>query len=226
MGRSSRPLHAGLTYHVTARGNGRRAVFFDDADRRHLLMLLDQVVRQRGWFVETYCLMSNHLHLVVRTPEADLSDGMRDMLRRHALRLNARESQTGHVFGQRYHCRVVVRDRHHLELFRYLALNPVRAGLRRTAGEYEWSAHRALLALDPCPPLLDASLAPFDGDRRRYAAFVAEGGSSYLTDLVADGAPSRLRDARAAGFSQREMAHALGVGTSTIGRRLGRAATR
>ncbi len=219
MPRPSRPLGAALTYHVTARGNDRRSIARDDADRRRLLERLAGVAAARGWRVSSHCLMPNHLHLLLRTPEPDLSDGLRELLGGHARAFNDRHERVGHLFQGRFHCRVVVRDAHHLELHRYLARNPVAAALCATPEEYPWSAHAALLGISPAPPFLDTSLAAFAGDRLRYAAFVAAG-TTHLADLIGDGTTERLRAALDAGFSQRQLAAHLGLHQSSISRRL------
>jgi putative transposase len=219
MARAPRPLAPGLTYHVTARGNERQAIARDDADRRFLLARLGEVGVRRGWVVGHFCLMPNHLHLLVRTPEPDLSDGMRELLGHHARCFNDRWDRVGHLFQGRFHTRLVVRDAHHLELHRYLARNPVAAGLCAEPEAYRWSAHAALLGLAPAPRFLDTSLEAFGGSRERYAAFVATG-RAFLLDLLGDGSPERLRAARDAGFSQAEIARALGVSQPTIHRRL------
>ena len=219
MPRGPRPLAPGLTYHVTARGNERRAIARDDADRQFLLARLTDVAVRRAWLVASHCLMPNHLHLLVRTPDPDLSDGMRELLGHFARRFNDRHDRVGHLFQGRFHTRVVVRDAHRLELHRYLARNPVAAGLCAVPEAYRWSAHTALLGLTPAPLFLDTSLEAFAGSRERYAAFVAAG-TTFLADLLGDGSPERLRAAADAGFTQRQIASALGLHQSSIARRL------
>ncbi len=167
MPRRPRPLAAGLTYHLTARGNERRAIFVDDRDRRRFLGLLGEVAGSLDWLAESYCLMPNHVHVIVRTPEPDLSDGMHDILGRYARGFNDRYGRVGHLFEKRFDSRVVADDAYHREVLRYVALNPVRAKLCARAGEYPWSAHGALAGTAPAPSWLDRSLAAFDGDAER-----------------------------------------------------------
>lgn len=222
MGRTQRDAQPEAVHHVTTRGNEQREVFRDDADRRGFMTALGDVVGVRGWELGTYCLMPNHVHLVVRTPDGDLSDGMRDLLSAHARSFNGRHERVGHLFSGRFHSCVVLRDAHHSELYRYVALNPVRAGLVDDPASFPWSAHAALAGLGEAPAFLRRDLEPFDGDPARYAGFVAEGiaGDSLLTALVADGRPERLRAAVDAGFSQAVIAAVLGLTQSTVSRRL------
>ncbi|MCW3009880.1 MAG: hypothetical protein JWO90_284 [Solirubrobacterales bacterium] len=220
MPRPPRELQPGATYHVTSRGNERKAIARDDADWRVLTDLLAATVRKRGWRVLTYCFMPNHLHLVVRTPEPDLSDGMREALGDYARRFNLRHERTGHLFQGRFHAGEVVSDAHAMELHRYVALNPVRAGLVAVPERWAWSAHLPFLGLAPPPAFLDRSLEPFDGNVDDYAGFVAGASRSHLLDLLGPGTPDRLELARASGFSQRQIAAELGVGEDAVKRRL------
>ena len=220
MARRPRHLVPSGTYHVTSRGNERRSIFRDDADRRRFSALLGRIGAEREWSITTYCWMPNHVHLLVRPPCADLSDGMQELLGSYARWHNDRHGRVGHLFQGRFHARAVVREAHHRELFRYLALNPVRAGLVRRPEAFAWSAHTALLGVTKPPPFLDPVLEPFEGDCGRYARFVADASGDSLRDLLGDGSAERLRAALDAGFSQARIARALGCSRATVGRRL------
>jgi putative transposase len=167
MPRSLRPEVADGIHHVTARGNGRQTVFRDVADRRTFLRLLHEVIERFDWEVLTYCLMSNHVHLLVMTPKPNLGAGMQRLNGRYAQRFNNRHRRTGHVWQGRYHSTLVERDAHLLETIRYIARNPVRSGLCERAEEWRWSAHRALAGLEP---------AGFVAVRRTLEYFAAYGG--------------------------------------------------
>ncbi len=221
MPRRLRPLIAGTTYHVTTRGNEQRPIARDDADWRHLAGFLDRVVLTRGWSIQSSCFMPNHLHLVVRTPEADLSDGMREVLGDYARDFNDRHDRSGHLFQGRFYSGEITSDAHHEEVLRYVALNPVRAGLAAAPELHRWSAHAALLGDAEKPTFLDASLPPFGGDVDAYASFVRDGSDSYIEDLIGHGGADRLRLAMTAGFSQREIGEALGVPQQTVSQRAG-----
>jgi putative transposase len=175
----ARPLRIevpGALYHVTARGNARQAIFLDDDDRRSFLQRLGHVALARRWRCLAYCLMTNHYHLLVETPRADLSQGMHSLNAAYAQRFNTRHDRVGHVLQGRFTAILVERESHHLELARYVVLNPVRAGIVESPEEYPWSSLRATLAMDPAPAWLDVEglLAAF-GSRAHYLEFVRAG---------------------------------------------------
>ncbi len=129
----ARPLRLefeGAVYHVTARGNAQAPIYEDGADRRRFLDLLWRTVARRGWLCHAYCLMGNHYHLVLETPAANLSRGMRDLNGMYTQAFNRCHDRSGHVFQGRYHAVLVERDAHLLELCRYVVLKsgPCRAG--------------------------------------------------------------------------------------------------
>lgn len=181
MGRPPRDLWAGQTYHLMSRGTNRRAIFLDDEDRQHFLMFLSTVARHRRWSCLSYCLMGNHIHLTITAPEGDVSDGMRDLLSRHARVFNRRHDRTGHLFQQRFRAVAVATDAQVLSLIRYIARNPVRAGLVDSAEEWPWSSHTAILRRRTPPGTIDIHrlLYLFDADlttaRERMRTFVDEG---------------------------------------------------
>ncbi len=175
----SRPLRIefpGALYHITSRGNDRAAIFLVDSDRRQFLETLGEVVGRCGWRCHAYCLMTNHYHLVVETPRANLSAGMRHVNGLYTQRFNRRHERVGHVFQGRFHAVLIERETHFLELARYVVLNPVRAGIVRRAEDYRWSSLRANLGFEPTPRWLtpDEIVAPF-GSAARYLEFVREG---------------------------------------------------
>jgi REP element-mobilizing transposase RayT len=177
MPRGPRLVDPGGIYHLTARGNRRQVIFRDDHDRRVFLALLDRVVRSRDWQCFGYCLMPNHYHLVVETPDADLSAGVQRLNGAYAQGFNHRHEVDGHLFQGRFHSVAVESDWHLFELARYLALNPVRSGLCARPDEWPWSSHRALIGLVTAPAFLATAriLAHFGepaAARRRYEMFV------------------------------------------------------
>ena len=177
----ARPLRIefeGALYHVTARGNERKPIVRDDGDRRTWLATLAKTVSRFGWLLHAWCLMDNHHHLVVETPNANLARGMRQLNGVYAQRFNARYRRSGHLFGGRYKALLVQGNAHLLELARYVVLNPVRAGLCAHPAEWRWSSYRATAGLAPAPPFLTTSwlLGQFGRDDTRaragYRAFV------------------------------------------------------
>lgn len=180
----SRPLRIefpGALYHVTARGDRREDIFEDDDDRRAFLQTLAQVVSQFNWLCYAYCLMDNHYHLLIQTPDGNLSKGMRQLNGVYTQTCNRRHLRVGHLFQGRFKAILVDSDSHLLELARYVVLNPVRAGMVKKPERWPWSSYRASLGLVVADPLLavDGLLAHFAQRRAtaqaRYAQFVAEG---------------------------------------------------
>lgn len=157
MGYPLRPLAAQCTYHVTTRGVDRQDIFRSDDDRAVFLRLLDRSVRERGWELLAYCLMGNHLHLVLTTPEPDLDSGMRDLLARYALYFNRTHGRSGHLFGRRYHSVVVEDDRQLMATIRYVGRNPVAAGLVRSPEDWRWSSYAGLMGTSSPVPSLATS---------------------------------------------------------------------
>ena len=134
------------------------------------LDVLDVVCSRFNWAVYAYCLMDNHCHLLVQTPEGNLSAGMRHLNGAQTQRINRRQGRVGHVFQGRYKAILVDRDAHLLELAHYVELNPVRAGMVNSAANWVWSSYRAAVGTVPVPHWLavDALLSQFD-DRRAVA---------------------------------------------------------
>jgi putative transposase len=177
MARAPRVEIEGGIHHVTARGVGRQAVFDDDFDRRRYLRLLAAVVRHKSWQCLSYCLMGNHVHLLVETPKPTLSTGVQRLHGEYAQAFNRRHKRVGHLFEGRFHWEVVQDQPHFWNVLRYIAQNPVEAGLCRSPEAWEWSSHAAILA-GAAPPFLDQtrlySLIGADGGdpRSRYAELV------------------------------------------------------
>jgi len=143
MARPLRIEYPGALYHITARGNAREDIFWDEGDRETFLEVYAQVSRRVNWMCHAYCLMANHYHLVIETPEGKLSQGMRQLNGVYTQRANRTHGRTGHVFQGRFTAILVEREAYLLELCRYVVLNPVRAGLVRSAREWPWSSYRA-----------------------------------------------------------------------------------
>ncbi len=180
----SRPLRIefpNALYHVTARGDRREDIFEDDEDRLAFLKTLGSVVDQFNWLCYAWCLMDNHYHLLVQTPDANLSKGMRQLNGVFTQMSNRRHKRVGHLFQGRFKAILVDSDAYLLELGRYVVLNPVRAGMVKRAGDWRWSSYRGSMGQAPAEAFLavDGLLAQFAKRRsvaqERYARFVTEG---------------------------------------------------
>src|SRR4030042_6670680 len=139
----ARPLRIefpGAVYHVTSRGNERKAIFRDDQDRKMFLDALVEVARRYNWLCHAYCLMGNHL--LIDTPDGNLSIGMRQLNGICTQRFNKRHGRVGHLFQGRFKAVLVQKDSHLLEACRYVVLNPVRAKGGERPEEWVWSSYR------------------------------------------------------------------------------------
>jgi len=144
-----RPLrieYAGAIYHVMNRGDRREDIFRDDQDRERFLTALTEACQKTGWQVQAYCLMSNHFHLVIETPQANLVAGMKWLLGVYTKRFNIRHKVCGHLFGGRYKALIVEGSGHGYlaTVCDYVHLNPVRAKLIQPGAALEsfgWSSY-------------------------------------------------------------------------------------
>lgn len=181
MARPLRVEFSGAIYHLTSRGNARQKVFFTDTDRELFLDTLSQVVSRYGWICHAYCLMANHYHLLVETPKANLSLGMRQLNGMYTQSFNRRHNRVGHLFQGRFKAILVEKESYLLELCRYIVLNPVRVKGKGEIGAWRWSSYRATAGLASVPEFLstDWILEQFGKKRakaqKQYRAFVREG---------------------------------------------------
>ncbi|MFO0700343.1 MAG: transposase [Nitrospira sp.] len=181
MARPLRIEYPGAVYHVTSRGNARQAIVQDDRDRTRFLETLAHVIDRFGWRCHAYCLMDNHYHLLLETPQPNLSRGMRQLNGTYTQALNCRHQRVGHVFQGRFTGILVEKEAHLLELCRYVVLNPVRARMVTHPRLWAWSSYQATVGEHAAPSWLwtDWILGHFGTRQReaqgRYRQFVAEG---------------------------------------------------
>jgi REP element-mobilizing transposase RayT len=141
-------------YHVTERGDRREDIFEDDQDRQTFLSTLEQVIAQFNWICHAWCLMDNHYHLLIQTPDGNLSKGMRQINGVYTQASNRRHRRVGHLFQGRFKAILVDSDAYLLELSRYVVLNPVRAGVVKKPADWPWSSYRSSVGLEPPAPWL------------------------------------------------------------------------
>lgn len=181
MARPLRIEYPGAVYHITSRGNARGNIYVDDADRKIFLEVLAAVIEKYNWLCHAYCLMDNHYHLLLETPDPNLSLGMRQLNGVYTQRTNRRHHRVGHVFQGRYKSILVEKNEHLLELCRYIVLNPVRAGLVGTQEKWKWSSYHATAYAVKKPGFLSVEwlLGQFargkNEARKAYRKFVADG---------------------------------------------------
>lgn len=187
MARPLRIEYPGANYHITSRGNARQPIFKDDKDREVFLEVLGFVVIRYIWLCHAYCLMDNHYHLLIETPEGNLSQGMRQLNGIYTQKFNRKHTMVGHVFQGRFKAILVDKENYLLELSRYVVLNPVRAGIVKSPGKYKWSSYGATAGMAKSPSFLttDWILSQF-GQRRSQAE---NGYKSFVKDGVKKSSP-------------------------------------
>lgn len=232
MPRPPRILAEGATYHVMARGNAGLPIFEDDRDRHAFLGTFEGVVARREWTHLAHCLMSNHFHLVLTTKHADLSDGMRETLSRYARDFNQRHERNGHLFRERFRDVLIRSDRQLMAAIRYVAMNPVDAGLTSDPTCWPWSSYPVLVSGMPAPTTLaiDHVLTFFHPNptraRQLVRKFVEEGSQvdrpTIQTLMQVLGADRAILIAQELGYLHRDIAQALGLDRSTVSHRLRR----
>ena len=179
MPRPLRPIADGLVYHVINRGNNRQTVLETEGDYLAFLKAIADLKQRQPFQLYGYCLMSNHIHLLIRTQESSISRIVQSLLVSHTHRYHRFQGSSGHVWQGRFKSPVVQDDDHLLTVLRYIEANPLRASLVQRAGDYRWSSFgchgegRDDALLDPVVPY--TALAAYPAVRqRRWSAYVAE----------------------------------------------------
>lgn len=181
MARPLRIQFAGALYHVISRGNERRAIVRDDADRRRRLDWLRRTVETYRWRLHAFVLMTNHEHLFVETPEPSLSAGMQYLGGSYTSYFNRRHGRSGHLFQGRFKGHLIEEEGYFLEVSRYVHLNPVRAGMVGHPQDYPWSSYpgyaraRQAVAWVSYDRVLREFGRDLAGARRAYGRFVRAG---------------------------------------------------
>ena len=196
MPRTARVVVPGLPYHVTHRGNRRGDVFLSPGDREDYLRVLARVGERHGLELWAYCLMTNHVHLVVRPSGRDsLARTIGEVHGLHARNLHRANGWDGHLWANRYFSAPL--DNAHLwAAVRYVERNPVRAGLVESAEDYAWSSARAHCGLAPDGPL--SPRRPFPGIRADWNRWLAgkcdTTAEQTIRSSTATGRPAGSRD--------------------------------
>jgi REP element-mobilizing transposase RayT len=180
MARKPRVHLPGGHYHVMMRGNGGNDIFFSDADRMRFLLFVQEGIERYGHRVHAFCLMSNHVHLLIQVGAAPLSKIIQNLGFRYTRYVNQQRNATGHLFQGRYKAILVDADSYLLELARYIHLNPVRAGVCKAVDDYKWSSHHAYMGEVTIPWLHRQDiLARFSSDeckaRKLFWHFTCQG---------------------------------------------------
>jgi len=180
MPRKPRIHIAGSFYHVIVRGNAGDPLFLEDTHRHHFYTLLQEGSARFQYRVHAFCLMTNHVHLLLQVADIPLSRLMQNLMLRYSTWFNRKRQRIGHLFQGRYKAILIDADTYLLELVRYIHLNPVRAKMVSLPDEYPWSGHRAFLGKEVQPwHCTDYVLSLFDSNftkaSKKYGNFVYDG---------------------------------------------------
>lgn len=181
MARPLRIEYPGALYHVISRGNAHQDIYRDDQDRQNFLDWIADAVKTYNLIIHAYCLMDNHYHLLMETPEGNLAKAMRDINGNYTQWFNIKNQSAGHLFQGRYKAFVIEKETYLLEVARYIVLNPLRAKLVDHPQKYKWSSFRFTAESKKCPEWLHVDwILDFFGKKKeeaqkRYRQFIKEG---------------------------------------------------
>ena len=178
MARSLRIEYPGAYYHITSRGNERKAIFKNKSDRNKFLTYLKSAYLRYGAIIHVFCLMDNHYHLLLQTPRGNLAQIMRHVNGAYTTYFNIKHKRRGHLFQGRYKAILVDADAYAAELSRYIHLNPVRSGMVDKPEKYSWASYPYYIGKKKKPDWLslDFILEYFEHTKlsaeKNYAHFV------------------------------------------------------
>jgi putative transposase len=175
MARRPRLFAPGLLYHVIARGNQRQPTFLTDLDYEAYLIRLATYQKRYGVRLYAYCLMPNHVHLLLQTSDPPLAKFMQGLQQSYTQRFNRVHGKVGHLFQGRYQAIICETDEYLATLIRYIHLNPVRARLVEDPEVYPYSGHRAYLTGDGTALIDPGPVLSLLGGRAAYRRFVLAG---------------------------------------------------
>ena len=176
MARSARIQFPGAVYHISARGNHQENIYFSDRDRKLFLRLLDNAAKRYNWICHAYCLMTNHYHLILETPDGLLSNGMGYVNGVYTQKINQQYGMTGHLFQERFHSKLIDGNQQFLTTVRYVIRNPLDANIVQDAEDWPWSSYRATAGIERPTGFLmvDQVLSLFATDRRLAQKYFQE----------------------------------------------------
>ncbi|MBO8177888.1 MAG: transposase [Bacillus sp. (in: Bacteria)] len=176
MPRRPRVWFPGAMYHITARGNRRSKIFYDDKDRLMYLELLEDARSYFPFYLHSYCLMPNHIHLQLETINHHPKDIMKRLHTRYAIYFNHRYHLVGHVFQGRYGAKLIVTPDYFLDVSRYIHLNPLEAKMVTTPENYKWSSYSAYITQQTNPHITTEKILSYfpHPQKEHYRKFVEQ----------------------------------------------------
>ena len=170
MARPLRVEYPGAFYHVINRGNAGEKIFKSQSDKKKFLEYLQKAVDRFSIIIHTYCLMSNHYHVLIETPQANLGVAIQWLNVSYATYFNRKRQRSGHLFQGRFKALLIEADEYLKELSRYIHLNPVRANIVAKPQDYAWSSYPAFLKKNEGPEWLETGrILGYFGKRKKEA---------------------------------------------------------
>jgi putative transposase len=198
MARQLRIEFPGAFYHVMSRGNGKQPIFVSDEDRHFFISCLGKAYDRYQSIIHAYCLMENHYHLLVETPNAQLSKIMQSVNTTYSVYFNKKHNQCGHLYQGRFKAILVQAEEYGRELGPYVHLNPIRAKLADDPEQYPWSNYREYLGTMPSRPWTSTSLILSSFGTRLACA--RQNYAKYVRSKQRQGMPNPLKGAEASGI--------------------------
>lgn len=180
MARKHRSFFPGAKYHITSRGIRKMALFHDDQDRAYYLKFLAETKERHPFNLQSYCLMTNHIHLQIETIDTPTGIIMRHLHNTYAKYFNKRNDFTGHVFENRYGAEWINSAKYELDVSRYIHLNPLNAGIIANLEDYPWSSYRAYILNEDNPLVKKTQILSYFPESSSAAY------KSYLTSRFCD----------------------------------------
>jgi putative transposase len=172
MPRPRRLLFPNAIYHVFNRGISKKTIIFSDYHKLLFIKLLDDISQKFNVKIHAYCLMTNHYHILIETPNANLDKAMHYLGRNLSLQINKSLNADGALFKDRYRSLLVDSDQYLLQVSRYIHLNPVEAGLVDHPEQYKWSSYNTYLSLDIEPFICTTKIFSYLKLKEDYRYFV------------------------------------------------------
>ncbi|TWI59885.1 REP element-mobilizing transposase RayT [Halalkalibacter nanhaiisediminis] len=169
LARKPRVWFPGASFHITSRGNRRASIFYDQDDRLMYLSLLEETRLQYPFHLHAYCLMTNHIHLLLETIDTPTKDIIKKLHSLYAIYFNRRHRISGHLFQGRYHAELIDNNPYFLEVSKYIHLNPVEARMVARPGSYRWSSYNAYILQNNNPHVVtERILAYFPSPQKHH----------------------------------------------------------
>ncbi|GGA65042.1 REP-associated tyrosine transposase [Ornithinibacillus halotolerans] len=174
MARKHRNWIPGATYHITARGNRKDTLFYENKDYETYLELLTDIKEREQFHLHAYCLMPNHIHLLLEPIKTTPTKIIKFIHTNYAITFNRKYDLSGHVFQGRFHAKHVLDDEYFLKASQYIHLNPLEANIVKSPEAYKWSSYPAYLGQTQIPFLTVEKTLSYFKDQAELIKYTVE----------------------------------------------------